>query len=82
MALLRDHILHEEEFEHSYPYDWRTKEPVILRACKQWFVNTSEVKEAAIVSMTANLMQYDTKENLGLMKSPDWIVISQSLLYK
>ncbi|KAG3026796.1 Isoleucine--tRNA ligase [Phytophthora cactorum] len=25
------------EYHHRYPYDWRTKKPVILRATAQWF---------------------------------------------
>ena len=30
----------------SYPYDWRTKQPVVLRASRQWFINTDSLKEA------------------------------------
>ncbi|NXH37936.1 SYIM protein, partial [Dicaeum eximium] len=40
-------LLKEEKFMHSYPYDWRTKTPIIIRASKQWFVNTADVKAAA-----------------------------------
>lgn len=40
-------LLKEELFEHSYPYDWRTKKPVIIRASKQWFVNTANLKTRA-----------------------------------
>ncbi|CAH2254123.1 isoleucine--tRNA ligase, mitochondrial [Pelobates cultripes] len=40
-------LLKEEEFVHSYPYDWRTKKPVIIRASKQWFVNTANIKDKA-----------------------------------
>jgi isoleucyl-tRNA synthetase len=29
----------DDAFVHSYPYDWRTKQPVMLRATEQWFVN-------------------------------------------
>ncbi|XP_058813036.1 isoleucine--tRNA ligase, mitochondrial [Topomyia yanbarensis] len=34
--------------EHSYPIDWRTKEPVLLRASEQWFINTDRLKESAL----------------------------------
>uniref|UniRef100_A0A7M4E0J8 isoleucine--tRNA ligase n=1 Tax=Crocodylus porosus TaxID=8502 RepID=A0A7M4E0J8_CROPO len=37
-------LLKEERYVHSYPYDWRTKKPVIIRASKQWFVNTANIK--------------------------------------
>ena len=32
-------LLHTEKFSHRYPYDWRTKQPVIIRATEQWFAN-------------------------------------------
>ncbi|KAK1171217.1 isoleucine--tRNA ligase, mitochondrial [Acipenser oxyrinchus oxyrinchus] len=49
IAMLRDTkaLLKEEEIVHSYPYDWRTKKPVIIRASKQWFVNTGSIKDRA-----------------------------------
>lgn len=49
-SLLSDDIIHEEEIVHSYPYDWRTKEPVILRASEQWFFDTDAIKDRCIVS--------------------------------
>uniref|UniRef100_A0A673TL31 Isoleucine--tRNA ligase, mitochondrial n=1 Tax=Suricata suricatta TaxID=37032 RepID=A0A673TL31_SURSU len=41
------HLLKEEKLVHSYPYDWRTKKPVVIRASKQWFVNIADVKATA-----------------------------------
>ena len=29
----------KHSYEHRYPYDWRTKKPVIFRATYQWFAN-------------------------------------------
>ncbi|KAM6467595.1 isoleucine--tRNA ligase, mitochondrial isoform 1-T1 [Liasis olivaceus] len=40
-------LLKEEKYVHSYPYEWRTKKPVIIRASKQWFINTENLKPAA-----------------------------------
>uniref|UniRef100_A0A8B9PTW0 isoleucine--tRNA ligase n=1 Tax=Apteryx owenii TaxID=8824 RepID=A0A8B9PTW0_APTOW len=40
-------LLKEEKYVHSYPYDWRTKKPMIVRASKQWFVNTASIKATA-----------------------------------
>ncbi|XP_063223894.1 isoleucine--tRNA ligase, mitochondrial isoform X1 [Bacillus rossius redtenbacheri] len=48
LEVLSHDILHEEEFVHSYPYDWRTKQPVIWRASQQWFVHTDRIKHAAM----------------------------------
>uniref|UniRef100_A0A8C0PGY4 isoleucine--tRNA ligase n=1 Tax=Canis lupus familiaris TaxID=9615 RepID=A0A8C0PGY4_CANLF len=41
------HLLKEERLVHSYPYDWRTKKPVVIRASKQWFVNITDIKATA-----------------------------------
>lgn len=46
-------LLLEEDLVHSYPYDWRTKKPVVIRASKQWFVNISELKATAKVGRRA-----------------------------
>ncbi|XP_037551138.1 isoleucine--tRNA ligase, mitochondrial [Nematolebias whitei] len=37
----------EEQCVHSYPYDWRTKQPMIIRPSKQWFINTESLKAKA-----------------------------------
>ncbi|XP_061599104.1 isoleucine--tRNA ligase, mitochondrial isoform X2 [Cololabis saira] len=37
----------EEKCVHSYPYDWRTKQPVVIRPSKQWFINTASLKDKA-----------------------------------
>lgn len=50
IELLGNRVLRKEEYIHSYPYDWRTKKPVIIRASKQWFVNTQQLKDPALVS--------------------------------
>lgn len=36
------HLLCDEQINHSYPHDWRSKKPVIFRATEQWFINISE----------------------------------------
>ncbi|KAM5238756.1 isoleucine--tRNA ligase, mitochondrial [Ctenodactylus gundi] len=40
-------LMKEEKLTHSYPYDWRTKKPVLIRASKQWFVNITNIKTTA-----------------------------------
>ncbi|GBG27935.1 Isoleucine--tRNA ligase [Hondaea fermentalgiana] len=34
-------------YAHRYPYDWRTKKPVIIMATDQWFVNLATLKHDA-----------------------------------
>ncbi|KAH8392050.1 hypothetical protein KR200_009990 [Drosophila serrata] len=40
-------VVHSAKLEHSYPIDWRTKQPVIIRASEQWFINTEKLKTPA-----------------------------------
>lgn len=53
IELLKDrgNILLEEEYEHKYPYDWRTKRPVFIRATEQWFIDLRELKEKSKASL-------------------------------
>ncbi|KAK4058872.1 isoleucine-tRNA ligase [Microbotryomycetes sp. JL221] len=44
----RQTLLKEVEVQHKFPYDWRTKKPVIYRTSSQWFANVENVKQDAI----------------------------------
>jgi isoleucyl-tRNA synthetase len=35
---LRQALLHQENYHHSYPHCWRSKTPIIFRAMDQWFI--------------------------------------------
>ncbi|KAF2476625.1 isoleucyl-tRNA synthetase-like protein [Lindgomyces ingoldianus] len=37
-----------QDLQHKYPIDWRTKQPVIVRATEQWFANVDGIKERAM----------------------------------
>lgn len=39
------------DYMHSSPYDWRTKEPVIVRATAQWFADVSSIREETVASL-------------------------------
>ncbi|KAL7274888.1 isoleucine-tRNA ligase [Rhizina undulata] len=41
-------VAFEEKFVHKYPYDWRTKLPVIVRATAQWFADVERIKASAL----------------------------------
>ncbi|KAK9449877.1 tRNA synthetases class I-domain-containing protein [Limtongia smithiae] len=36
---------------HKYPYDWRSKKPVIIRSTSQWFANVGSIKDLALESL-------------------------------
>ncbi|GAA5822946.1 hypothetical protein JCM5353_007907 [Sporobolomyces roseus] len=47
----RGTLLKEVEVTHKFPYDWRTKKPVIFRASSQWFANLENVKDDAVKAL-------------------------------
>lgn len=38
-------------YVHRYPYDWRSKTPVIFRTTPQWFVQLDELREEALAAL-------------------------------
>jgi len=44
-------LLRQERVEHKYPYDWKTKQPVLVRATRQWFANLDGIKEQALEAL-------------------------------
>ncbi|CAG9792892.1 unnamed protein product [Diatraea saccharalis] len=51
IARLGESILHQDTYVHSYPLDWRTKKPVIIRASQQWFIDTESLKDKALAAL-------------------------------
>lgn len=53
LELLRefDMLLYSHEYVHSYPYDWRSKKPIIIRSTPQWFADLSDAKGLALDSL-------------------------------
>ncbi|KAF3936550.1 hypothetical protein ABW19_dt0202011 [Dactylella cylindrospora] len=41
----------QPKFTHKYPYDWRTKLPIIQRATPQWFAGVDQIKDAAVAAI-------------------------------
>ena len=46
-------LIGRHKFKHKYPYDWRSKQPIVIRATEQWFANVGEIREAALNSLEA-----------------------------
>ena len=42
------HLLLVEDYEHKYPYDWRTGKPTIFRATYQWFASVDKFREQSL----------------------------------
>lgn len=44
-------LLHLEFITHSYPHDWRTKKPTIIRTTAQWFASIKSFRDEIIESI-------------------------------
>ena len=44
-------LLAEQPYAHRYPYDWRTKKPVIFRATEQWFASVEGFRQEALAAI-------------------------------
>ncbi|CAG0895225.1 unnamed protein product [Cyprideis torosa] len=79
-SLMEEHIELEKELIHSYPYDWRTDEPVIYRASQQWFLDTDRLKEPALQLLSEIQILPDhylkTLEN-QILSRPYWCISRQ-----
>ncbi|KAH8669632.1 tRNA synthetases class I-domain-containing protein [Tricladium varicosporioides] len=52
LSLLKDRTLMVHTYKHKYPYDWRTKKPIIVRATEQWFADVGSVKDNALQALS------------------------------
>lgn len=43
----------DNSYIHSYPYDWRSKKPVIIRATPQWFANVGAIKSKVLDALSS-----------------------------
>ena len=76
----KGHILSDKTYIHSYPYDWRTKKPVLLRASKQWFIDTGKLQPRALVSLEDVKIHPKSAANgfIGILeKRPYWCISRQ-----
>ncbi|XP_015438949.1 PREDICTED: isoleucine--tRNA ligase, mitochondrial [Dufourea novaeangliae] len=77
-------VLHVEMFTHSYPYDWRTKQPVLIRASNQWFININSVRDNVIDSIADIKIYPECNRNsftnallAGIKDRPYWCISRQ-----
>ena len=51
-------LLYLSEIEHSYPHDWRTKQPVIFRATPQWFASIDKFRDQLLDAVENEVTWY------------------------
>ncbi|MFT4309793.1 MAG: isoleucine--tRNA ligase [Candidatus Woesearchaeota archaeon] len=47
VKIIEDHnaLLHKEPYKHDYPFAERSKQPVVFRVTKQWFLRIEDIKD-------------------------------------
>ena len=48
LSLLGPDVLAIKKYKHKYPYDWRTKQPIVIRATAQWFADVASIKDHSL----------------------------------
>ena len=84
LALLREKnsLLHQENYSHSYPHCWRSKNPVIFRAMDQWFIKIdhAQFRERALaeIDRVSWIPDWGVNRIKGAVQSrPDWCISRQ-----
>ena len=70
----------ESAYFHRYPYDWRTKKPVIIRSTEQWFASVAALKENAKLALNNVTMHPSSSHNrlvAFLDTRSDWCISRQ-----
>jgi len=82
IQILRDRgmLVAEQTYQHSYPYCWRSKTPIIFRAVKQFFIRIDSLRAEALDAITKVKWIPAWGENriAGTVESrPDWVISRQ-----
>lgn len=78
----KHNLLHNANFQHSYPHCWRHKTPVIFRATPQWFIS---MEQHHLLKDTVNAIEkvqwlpsWGKARIDGMMENrPDWCISRQ-----
>jgi isoleucyl-tRNA synthetase len=76
----RDTLVAGQKYQHSYPYCWRSKTPIIFRAVEQFFIRIDDLRGKALEAITKVKWIPAWGENriAGTVASrPDWVISRQ-----
>ncbi|HSU85315.1 MAG TPA: isoleucine--tRNA ligase [Chthoniobacterales bacterium] len=82
VRLLRDRgmLIAEQPYQHSYPYCWRSKTPIIFRAVEQFFIRVDDLRGKALAAIAGVnwLPPWGENRIAGTVESrPDWVISRQ-----
>jgi isoleucyl-tRNA synthetase len=73
-------LLSEQVYQHSYPYCWRSKTPIIFRAVEQFFIRIDDLRVQALAAIKGVrwLPAWGENRIAGTVESrPDWVISRQ-----
>lgn len=73
-------LLLEKPYQHKYPYDWRSKKPVITRATPQWFASIDGLREDVLQAVDkVNFIpeSYANRMRPMIVGRSDWCISRQ-----
>ncbi len=79
---LGDLLLASEVINHSYPFDWRTKKPIIWRAVPQWFASVSKFRQEILdqIEATTFIPAWGKTRLYNMIRDRgDWVISRQRL---
>jgi isoleucyl-tRNA synthetase len=82
VALLRSKgmLIAEQVYQHSYPYCWRSKTPIIFRAVEQFFIRIDALRADALTAIKGVnwIPPWGANRISGTVESrPDWVISRQ-----
>jgi len=63
----------KEEYDHEYPFCWRSDTPLIYRAVPSWFVNVPKIKEQLVANNSREKTVW-VPENVQTGRFHNWLV--------
>lgn len=73
-------LLKQMDYEHSYPFDWRTKKTIIFRATPQWFASVDKIRDQILgaINEVQFFPDWGQKRLYNMIRDRgDWVISRQ-----
>ena len=73
-------LLKQMDYEHSYPFDWRTEKPIIFRATPQWFASVDKIRDQILgaINEVQFFPDWGQKRLYNMIRDRgDWVISRQ-----
>ncbi|XP_003739842.1 isoleucine--tRNA ligase, mitochondrial [Galendromus occidentalis] len=74
-------LVHVSKYIHSYPYDWRSKKPILVRSSLQWFIDLSSLRHKAVEVLTNEVQMHPESAKKMFLNQlamrPHWCISRQ-----